>query len=392
MLKELPIHKYVLALVLSLVFQKTKEMDRIVKFLKQNDEILGIIVGIITSVAVIIKTIDKTNLQNLNINLLTDAINIGILILALIFIKGIPLYVSEAENAKICKNFKLTKESFNAKVVRTNSLINQLASSIRWFALILLGFYCLQFFMDISLMDKYDAFEKSLLENKSIFELLKSTPQNTQWNLDLLAAKFLGIEILTNAANLFSATFLFTAFLVLFGITLESDNKTWQIKNQIPMSIAIAITLINIVFFIVGIDFFNLKETSTSIRLLGGLYNGIAMALLFSRFISMEYYFQHSKRNFERAFYYYGITIGLPLYVVVQPLYALFNAVDLEAASIFKSIVFLICFWGKLVFLFFMYTMLNKKWVHSYILLNLIENENLEKLSIDLDDVDQLDE
>lgn len=366
-------------------------MEKFRNFLKQNDEILGIIVGIITSLAVIIKTVDKSNLQNININLLTDGINIGILILALIFIKGKPLFVKDSEAKKICTNFNLSPKKFNSKIIRTNSLINQLSSAVRWFAIVLLVFYCLQFFMDFSLMDRYNDFESSLKENNSILELLKQEPKNLQWNLDLYAAKFLGIEILTNSANLFSATFLFTAFLVLFSVTLESDNKTWQIKNQIPMFIAIVITVLNVVFFIVGIEVFNLKETSTSIRLLGGLYNGIAMALLFSRFISMEYYFQHSTRNFERAFYYYGITIGLPLYVVVQPLYALFNAVDLEAAAIFKSIVFLICFWGKLVFLFFIYTMLNKKWIHSYILLNLIENDNLEKLSIELEDVEKLD-
>ncbi len=365
-------------------------MTKFVNYLKRNDEILGIIVGIITSVAVISKTINGSNLENLNINLLTDSINIGILILALIFIKSYPLLVSKKEKEKICEDFNVKSLSIDKKLVRTNSLINQLSNAIRWFAIVLLGFYCLQFFMDYSIMDRYNEFEASLIENKSILELLKSSPENQQWSLDLYAAKFLGIEILTNSSNLFSATFLFTAFLVLFRVTLEGDNKTWQIKNQIPMSLALAITLLNIVFFIVGVEFFNLKETSTSIRLLGGLYNGIAMALLFSRFISMEYYFQHSKRTFERGFYYYGIIIGLPLYVVVQPLYALFNAIDLEAAAIFKSIVFLICFWGKLVFLFFIYTMLNKKWIHSYILLKLIENENLEKLSIELEDVEKL--
>ena len=98
------------------------------------------------------------------------------------------------------------------------------------------------------------------------------------------------------------------------------------------------------------------------------------------------------QKSFERNFYFYGITIGLPLYIVVQPLYALFNLFDLgeSSASIFKAIVFLITFWGKLVLLFFIYTMLNKKWIHSYILLTLIEKKNLEKLSIELEDVEKL--
>ena len=243
--------------------------------------------------------------------------------------------------------------------------------------------------MDSTVLSSIDDFEVLLTSNDTIIDLLQM-PVN---ELEQKAVKFLGIEILTNSTNLFSATFLFAAFMVLFRITIKSDNKTWQINNQIPLSIAIAITVLNIAIIIVGYEDmdFKLQDSSTLIRLLGGLYNGIAMTLLFSRFISMEYYFQSMKKGFEKPFYYYGTIIALPLYIVVQPLYALFNVIELQAASIFKASVFLICFWGKLVFLFFVYTMLQKKWMHSYILLTLLHGNHLNQMSIDLDDVDKYD-
>jgi len=358
------------------------------KFLKRNDELLGLIVGIITSIAVLLKTYDSAHpfIDGLDVNLLTDLINIFILVLASYLIAEFKLKASGQEIEKLSKTLNISIESVKAKITRTNTLVAQLVHSIKWFMLALIAFYALQFFIDSTLMRQYYDFESSLVNNKSILRLL----QDPSTEYDLFAAKFLGLEILTNSANLFSATFLFTAFLVLFSVTLDTDNKTWQIKNRIPIAIAIAITILNIVVFIFGIGEFNLKESSTTIRLLGGLYNGIAMTLLFSRFISMEFYFQNSKKNFERSFYFYGIIIGLPMYIVVQPLYALFNAVDLEAASIFKSTVFVICFWGKLVFLFFIYNMLSKKWIHSYILLAITQNNNFDKISIDLEDVEKL--
>jgi len=360
-------------------------MNRIKKYLSQNDEFLAIIVGIISSLAVILNTIEASGFKDIDINIFTDSLNLIVLILALFFIQKSVLNIRENESENICKQFNMDKFDLKNNLTRTNSLIGQLYKAVRWFVIILIGFYFLQLFIDLTL--DYTSFKSSLVNKDSFFELL-GYDNKTHLN----AAKFLSIEVLTNATNLFSATFLFTAFLVLFSVTLEDDNKTSQINNQIPMAIAVGITLLSIAIIIFGIPGLNLEKSSTIVRLLGGLYNGVAMALLFSRFISMEYYFQHSQKSFERNFYFYGITIGLPLYIVVQPLYALFNLFDLgeSSASIFKAIVFLITFWGKLVLLFFIYTMLNKKWIHSYILLTLIEKKNLEKLSIELEDVEKL--
>ncbi len=360
-------------------------MKRLRGFIKENDEFLASLIALVGSVGVILNAVKVTSFQYIeNINLFTDGLNLAVLFIGLFFIRKTILVISEDENIRICEQYNITKQGLLDKVIRTNSLIGQLYKAIRWFIIILIGFYLLQFYVD-SFFD-YDWFKGVLkVKDKDYIDLVINSSSKKK-----SAAQYLAIEVLTNATNLFSATFLFTAFLVLFSVTLEDDNRTSKINNQIPLAIAIGITILNILVLSKGIPGLTIEESATIVRLFGGLYNGIAMALLFSRFISMEYYFQSSNKSFERLFYFYGITIWLPLYVVVQPLYSLFNLFDLGQTAVIKAIVFLITFWGKLVFLFFIYTMLNKKWIHSYILLTLMEKDKLEKLSFELKDVEKL--
>lgn len=360
-------------------------MKKLRAFIRENDEFLGSLIALIGSLGVILNAVKSKSPQYIeNINLFTDGLNLTVLVVGLYFIKKTILVISKDEVLKLCKRFGIRRKDLSDKLLRTNSLIGQLYKAISWFVIILLFFYLLQFYVDSNF--DYGSF-KCALQTKggSLIDLLGSS------NIENInAAQFLTIEILTNAANLFSATFIFTAFLVLFRVTLEDDHRTSKINNQIPIAIPIIITLMNIVILARGIPNVTLEESATLVRLLGGIYNGIAMALLFSRFIAMEYYFQHSTKSFERMFYFYGVTIWLPLYVVVQPLYSLFNLFDFGQTAVIKAIVFLITFWGKLVFLFFIYTMLNKKWIHSYILLALIEKDNLEILSFELEDVEKI--
>ena len=360
-------------------------MKKIKEYIKENDEFLASLIALIGSIGVILNAVKSTSFQYINnINLFTDGLNLAVLLIGLYFIKKTILVIRKDENIKLCKRFNITEEALSNKLLRTNSLIGQLYKSIRWFIIILLIFYLLQFYVD-SIFD-YNSFKNALqIEGGSFIDLISKNNLNSK-----NAAQYLTIEVITNATNLFSATFIFTAFLVLFSVTLEDDHRTPKINNQIPVALAIVITILNIIILTIGIPNSSLEESATLIRLFGGIYNGIAMALLFSRFISMEYYFQHSTKSFERMFYFYGVTIWLPLYVVVQPLYSLFNIFDFGQTAVVKAIVFLITFWGKLVFLFFIYTMLNKKWIHSYILLTLIEKDNLEILSFELEDVEKI--
>jgi hypothetical protein len=72
-------------------------------------------------------------------------------------------------------------------------------------------------------------------------------------------------------------------------------------------------------------------------------------------------------------------------------MYGVFNAVEIgESAVLFKSIVFLICFWGKLVFFLFLYTMLNKRWIHTYLFLAVSQKDTISNISKALKDVEDL--
>jgi len=357
------------------------------KLLKNNDEVLGLFVGILTSLTFILTKVGQIHLTDLELLVGVDILNIAVLAIALVSIKGVPLTIESMEFNKLISLLNLKTESDGKRILtRVNELIKQLVYSIKWFIIILSAFYLLQLFVDTT-QQPYEKLKETINSNYSILKLLSKGAEN-----DISSSEFLFLEILTNSTNLFSGAYLFLAFQVLFLVTIEDDNKTWKLKKYVPLSIAFLITLANVAFFVTGFFGAHLSSVSHIIRLIGGIYNGIAMLLLFSRFISMEYFFQNSKKTWQRNFYFYGTVIALPLYVVAQPLYGLFNAVEVgEGATLFKSIVFLICFWGKLVFLLFVFAMLNKKWIHAYLFMVLSQQDTLTNISIDLSDVDDLE-
>ena len=366
--------------------KKSYGTRRFKTFNQNNNELLAALMGLITSVAFFCKQLgglgrvkdDETFLA------IIDILNIAILVVALVSIRAEALIIESKEYEKIIKRLGLRSEhKCGIILIRTNELVRQLVYCIRWFVIILSLFYLLQLFGDLTQLS-YDKLKSAISTTPSIIRLLvKNQP------IEVASAEFLTLEIFTNATNLFSAAFLFVAFQVLFLVTIDSDNRTWILKSYIPMSIAVILTIGNILFFLVGFFGAPLSNISHFIRLLGGIYNGVAMSLLFSRFISMEYFFQNSRHNWQRSFYFLGTVIFLPLYVVAQPLYGIFNAVEIDKSGIlFKSIVFLICFWGKLFFLLFIYTMLSKKWIHAYIFMVLSQRDSLKEISNDLNNVD----
>lgn len=358
------------------------------RILKNSAELLGLTVGIITSITFILTKIGTLKIEESQLLLGVDFLNILVLLIALLFIKDTELGVSDSE-LKELKNHLTASSNLDigSIVIRVNQLVRQLVRCIWWFAIILALFYGLQLFTDAT-QEPYEKVKATLNGNYSILQLLSHGAP-----LDIAAAKHLSLEILTNSTNLFSASFLFLAFQVLFLVTLGADNKTWTLlKNYIPIiSIAILITVINVVFFVVGFSDVPLYILSHTMRLLGGIYNGVAMLLLFSRFISMEFFFKKSSQRWQKNFYFYGTVIILPLYVIAQPMYGIFNAVEMgQSAALFKSVVFLVCFWGKLVFLLFIFTTLSKKWLHSYLFISLTQMDTLTNVAKDLKEVDDL--
>ena len=72
----------------------------------------------------------------------------------------------------------------------------------------------------------------------------------------------------------------------------------------------------------------------------------------------------------------------MPLYIVAQPLYSIIDAIDMGGNEPFKALVFLICFWGKMFFILFMYTTLSKKWIHAYLLMAISNKDALKEMSL----------
>lgn len=361
---------------------------RLGNLLKGSNEFLGVAIGIFTSIVFILSQLDKIDgIGNKELLIAMDLLNILVLAIALVSIKSSALGIAGNEISKLKKHLFLNDEIQVGKIrERSNELVRQLVYCIRWFSIILGMFYLLQLITDITLSGLDGEIQETLKNTESILDLISSSMYHK-----VESSKYLTIEIFTNATNLFSAAYLFLAFQVLFLITIDDDNKTWRLKSYVPFSIALVITIANVILFFCGINNNKLSNISHAVRLAGGVYNGLAMLLLFSRFIAMEYFFQKAKKNWQRNFYFYGIVIVLPLYVIAQPMYGVFNATETgESAVLFKSIVFLVCFWGKLFFLLFIYTMLKKKWIHTYLFVGLTQKDTLSNISKDLEDVDDL--
>lgn len=365
--------------------------DRIKKFWNEGTELIAVITGIVSTIFVLLNNLGKVNDYKPEILVGIDLLNIVVLLIALVSIKPIRLEINKGDELKKLKSHLLLNDESVIEDTRNrvNAIVRQLIYCIYWFSVILILFYLVQIYIDLQLTESDQNIKKALVNSNDLFQLITGKSQHKAE-----AAKFISVEVITNALNVLSAAFLFIAFQVLFVVTIDSDNKTWQLKwiGILPISIAFTIIGANILMVLCGANGQNLSHLSHVIRLIGGIFNGVAMFLLFSRFISMEYFFQRSKQKWQRNFYFYGTIIGLPLYVMAQPLYGLFNAVEFSAdAAIFKSFVFLVCFWGKVVFLLFIFTMVNKKWMHSYLFIVLTQKDTVSRLSKELNDVQDLE-
>ena len=367
-------------------------------FLINNIELIACVIGLIASILGIKSELGKPGvIDNFNYLIGIDILNITVIVIALCTIKANKLEIEGPEMEQLSSQLLVHPTDGEMINVRVNEIVRQLVYCVRWFAIILGFFYLLQLFADSTIIRDKEGINNTLKASTSIVDLIMDElPYKTQ------AVKYLIIETFTNASNLFSAAYLFLAFQVLFLVTVDKDNKTWRMKGWVPFSIAILIMLVNIVLFLNGYSakaeptdaeqgVTYLANISHMMRLTGGVYNGVAMFLLFSRFISMEYFFQNSSRTWQRNFYFYGTVIILPLYVIAQPMYGIFEAVEIGKSNImFKSLVFLVCFWGKLVFFLFIFTMLTKKWIHAYIFISLTQKDTVSNVSKALNEVEDM--
>jgi len=181
--------------------------------------------------------------------------------------------------------------------------------------------------------------------------------------------KFPLIEFLINSSNLISGSYLFLVFLILYRRTLTSNNQS---NNYYLGTLFFTITYIAVYFIILqtrqqaglGLD-----EPNIIFKLICGVFNGLAMGLLFGRFTSMEYYFKDNsaKQGWRSSFTFnFGIVYVLPLYVLAQPMFGLLTSPGFKEMLFFKPAVFLVCFIGKTFYLIIVYNYIETRHLHTY--------------------------
>jgi hypothetical protein len=115
--------------------------------------------------------------------------------------------------------------------------------------------------------------------------------------------------------------------------------------------------------------------------LLAGLANGLAMSLLFGRYVSIEQSIGNTSRFktvFENIFYPFssitykalvslGIIFILPIYALAQPLFGSLKIDAFGDAENFQTIVYGICLIGKICFFHLTYILISKRLLHLYL-------------------------
>ncbi|MDX2001319.1 MAG: hypothetical protein SFW35_02745 [Chitinophagales bacterium] len=326
---------------------------------------------------------------------ITTILNIVAIVTGLVLIKPLALNIQEEE----LDSFKKLLPNCQNKDIgnqneRVNLLITQFVKHFHLFLFFLLAFYIVQFIETFSLND----FNIQDLKKKyNIYDLFNDAQKKH--------AVFIVFVMIENSLDIISAAFLYTTFKILYKRTISTDGK---MKSTLDNNLMFGIVGIFIlVQFLAFVGVFNTSNTSddnisyysitVGSRLVTGVFNGLTMALLFSRFNSMEYFFKKLKweTNFLDIFYYIGIIYILPIYVLTQAFYGLFDAGDIffddgngssDGVVIFKSIVFSLCFFGKSVLILLLHRIITYKWMHVYIHLSLASYDLPYKLLKNLSD------
>lgn len=107
-------------------------------------------------------------------------------------------------------------------------------------------------------------------------------------------------------------------------------------------------------------------------QLFVGIFNGLAMALLFGRYVSME----QAIYNMEEGLYdskkyneiiHIATIYILPIYALAQPLFGSFDVNVFGNPKIFANGVFFVCWIGKMFFLYLTYLLMKRRLMHLYL-------------------------
>jgi hypothetical protein len=197
--------------------------------------------------------------------------------------------------------------------------------------------------------------------------------------VDRYLSKFV---LATNIFNFLEGIIVLLAFRVLYSITLGKKGKDFWV---IPSGLA-AIYILVFIYWSWRLDWTVPHTVFLNIfDLVAGSVNGLAMVLLFGRYVSLEQslretdLFRAAFRNlfkplplFETEKSYkgavsFGIIFLLPFYALAQPLFGSLT-INLYGSPIgFQNTVYAICLVGKICFFHLTYLLMRKKLLHLYL-------------------------
>lgn len=196
------------------------------------------------------------------------------------------------------------------------------------------------------------------------------------------------LKFVKDTGNLLSAVFIFFAFQVLYGTTLNDNNEPNYFKEWTSYIItaSVAIYLVAYAIYWDDINVYTEKnEIASRFSLFSGLFNGFVMILLFSRFIAMEFAVRNSKKIAPSKFHEFLILIGLPFYAVIQPLFGTFQIAVFCEKELFSDIIIGCCLVGKIFFLIVLMRFLKKKIIHVYLHMKLTQFNLIDRYENALD-------
>lgn len=272
------------------------------------------------------------------------------------------------------------KKSPVHKEERANELVKQFNKHIRGYVLFLIIvylFYTIQFSVEWFLFTQAELDCLTKLASK----ISGTCPEIT--NVESLKTRHmvfgLPFKVFVDVANFFSAISIYLAFKVLYDKTL--DDKTN--KPNAYKSGAVAFSICYLAPYLIFITIYVGEIVTKPIHgqeiaewltvgthwfsLVAGILNGIVMALLFGRYVSMEHRIISRNPQNKYAFISRGIVYILPVYAVIQPLFGSFNIYSFGDPAKFRNFVFFVCLVGKVFFLVVTHIFLREKFIHLYL-------------------------
>jgi hypothetical protein len=236
---------------------------------------------------------------------------------------------------------RLDRAHFNNK--RVTRLVHQLISNIHLYALFLMIVY-LVFFID-----------------------------NSRFYPDGHGLRHHWFPIVEDIFNYLSAVCLFWGFQVLYDTTIDKNDNKRDLPYRLPLIIISFVFLLCYLIFVgYPLAVSPPSEVPPTIvanwfRLGIGIFNGLAMALLFGKYISMEHSLQNIKEGNYGEIVRWGIIIVLPIYALAQPLFGSFEITAFGDKKWFANGVFFVCLIGKFFFLYVTYLFMRNKLMHYYL-------------------------